>query len=175
MSELSNKVKKLLIQYQNTGKQKYMEELYELTANHLLIIARKYLKDKSMERDAVQEGFIKLIRNIDSFDDKQDGYNWMCKIVQNAALTLNIKIKPENLCEDVPETPEDSLTDLIDTQTDIGNAMAQLDEDSRKMIYFYFYKGYTYRKLSELFDVPSSTICKRMKQAMKKLKIFLKR
>ena len=35
---------------------------------------------------------MKLFKNIGSFDKDKDGYNWMCKIVQNCAYDINKKM-----------------------------------------------------------------------------------
>lgn len=72
-----------------------IEKLFAKTANHLKIIAARYLIDKSLIEDAVVEAFARIQIYIDKFDPNRDGYNWLCKIVENEARNLNKKGRRE--------------------------------------------------------------------------------
>ena len=92
MSYFGVAVSKLLTQIKkSSGAERLdlLDKLYQRTANHLKGIAILYLTDKSHIEDTVEETFVRVIRYIDRFNEASDGYNWMCKITENAAHDIN--------------------------------------------------------------------------------------
>ena len=84
MSTLRGEVNKLLSGIK-AGKEDSKEKLFELTYNHLKIIARCYVHNKNDIEDVLQIAYLKVFRYINAIDVSKDGYNWLCKIVQNEA------------------------------------------------------------------------------------------
>lgn len=93
MSRFAKEVNEYLLKIKQ-GDKSWYGPLWEMTANHLLGIARMYIANKNLAEDVVSLSFIKVQNYIHSYDPNQDGYNWLCKIVQNMAYTVNeIEIK----------------------------------------------------------------------------------
>ena len=84
MSILRTEVNKILIKIKK-GDEESKNVLFEKTYNHLKTIAYPYVRNKDDVEDVLVEAYLRMYQYVSSFDPKKDGYNWMCKIVQNVA------------------------------------------------------------------------------------------
>ena len=66
------------------------EEAYAIVVRtlggRLLGVARRFLQDEDLARDAVQDAFLSAFRSIDGFDGDSQLSTWLHRIVVNAAL-----------------------------------------------------------------------------------------
>ena len=82
MSFLGKDINKILSRIQ-TGDERAKEELFEKTYSHLKAVVYRYLHDKNDVEDVLSNVYLKVFSSIKAFDTGKDGYNWLCKIVQN--------------------------------------------------------------------------------------------
>lgn len=174
MSDLSTRINKLLLNLQS-GDSQSLGKLYNLTAGHLLVVARSALRDKSLDKDVVQEAFLKVFKSADTYKKDSGGYAWLRKIVQTTAYTFNDegKLKAEYDVETIPS--KENIVDAVDLRTDLGRAMERLDSVDVQLLYQYFFLGYSYYEICKKTGMPKPTVFKRIKLALKDLKTFLKR
>ena len=104
MDKLVEKINKLIVRIAK-GDTYALDELFVITGRMLLFMARKYLYNKSYAEDLVSETYLKVVKSADSFDKKQNGLNWLYKIVKNGALNHNLKER--NFTEPIPENVAD--------------------------------------------------------------------
>lgn len=174
MSKYRKIVNKYLQGFQN-GDREQLGKVFDLTANHLCAVAYKYLINKSYCDDVVSDAFCKVLQYISSFNAEQDGYNWLCKIVEKTAYSYNEKEK---------EKQENSLT--IDAIENLGNedghkeikldlliAMDKLTVQNRNMVYDYYYRDLTYSEIADKYHIAKSAVHKRIKNSFKKMKNML--
>lgn len=174
MSKYGREVNKYLIQVQK-GDKTQLGAVFELTANHLRAIAIKYLTNKSYCDDVVSDAFCKVLQYISSFDPNQDGYNWLCRIVEKVAYTYNEKEKAINTRQvplekvwnfGIEEKGKESKLDLL-------VAMRKLSPENREMIYDYFYLDFSYSELAAKYHLAKSAVYKRVMGSFKKMKKYL--
>jgi len=68
------------------------KKLYKVLLPYLAAVVRRYLFDKSFEKDILQESFIKIFRHIDQFDSSKGVFHkWAVRITINTCLTQNTK------------------------------------------------------------------------------------
>ena len=169
MSILKRNVNELLQKIKD-GEDGFKEELFELTYNHLKIIARTYLNNKNDAEDVVQVAFLRAFVYIDSADISQDGYNWLCKIVQHEAYKFN-KQNPIYLSIEDYKRKSDSK-DIIDAISDKYELLKWLEGFSqleRKLIYLKFYCDYTYMEIAEILQMKKSTVYRRIAKILEEL------
>ena len=65
---------------------KSQEMLYRRYARAMYNLCLIYESDRDNAKDILQEAFIKIFRNIDSFDRKGSLKGWMKKIITNTAI-----------------------------------------------------------------------------------------
>lgn len=175
MSQHTKEANAYLLQIQQ-GDRSQMTPLFEITAGHLINVARQHLWNKNLAEDAVSEAFMRIDKYIDSFDFSQDGYNWMCKIVQNVSNDIN---KEEKVIADAELTylkMQELIapTDYLD-EISFWEKLNFLDETDRYVIYYRFVEKQSLETIGRALNVTRAAICKRLKTIYKKLEKYLKK
>lgn len=149
------------------------ENLYDLTYNHLLVVARKYLKDKSLAEDAVSEAYISVFKNIESFNEKQNGYNWLYTIVKCKAYNINALTHNYDELNENMEYEIDIFEDSI-IKSDISKALSILEKEERNLVFLRFFEDKTYAEIASIKKISAPMVHKSIKKIMKKMKKILK-
>jgi len=68
------------------GERKAQRQLYELYSHKMLAVSLRYAKSQPEAEDIIQEAFIKVFKNIESFRKEAKLYTWIKRIVVNTAL-----------------------------------------------------------------------------------------
>ena len=152
-------------------------ELERLVAQYQGAVLRTcylYLCDRSQAEDAVQETFLKVYRNLDSFRGESSEKTWILKIAMRTCYDMNHsgwsrffnrRITPEMLPEaSVPFTERDDALTL---------AVMRLPEKLRRVIILYYYQGLSVREIAETLGITQPSVSSRMKRGREKLKAAL--
>lgn len=174
MSKYAKDVNKLLNAIKKGATSKF-DKLFDLTANHLLGVAKYYLENKSYCEDVVADVFEKIFIYIHAYNENQDGYNWMCKITENVAHDYNRKIPQELSFFEISSERDIRQEFRIDElYLDVSLAVDKLDSESREMIYKRFYFDQSYEAIGRDFNLTKSAVKKRIDKILIKLKKILK-
>lgn len=173
MSKYAKDVNKLLKAIKKGATSKF-DKLFDLTANHLLGVARFYLENKSYCEDVVADAFEKIFIYIHAYDEKQDGYNWMCKITENIARDYNEAYSQEISLSEI-FSPQTTGQDLVidDAYLDLSRAFDTLDPNSRELLYKHFFFEQSYENLAKEYNVTKNAIKKRVDKILNKIKEFI--
>jgi RNA polymerase sigma-70 factor, ECF subfamily len=129
--------------------------------------------------DAAQETFIKLARNADGFRGEAKLSTWLYRVANNVCLD---RLRYERRR---PSTPVDDLTAIDQAPTvedatdahlaahDVRNALALLDELSRRLLLLVAVDGLSYAEAAEVADLPVGTVKSRVSRARVKLGVLL--
>ena len=152
-------------------------ELERLVAQYQGAVLRTcylYLCDRSQAEDAVQETFLKVYRNLDSFRGESSEKTWILKISMRTCYDINHsgwsrffnrRITPEMLPEaSVPFTERDDA---------LTQAVMRLPEKLRRVIILYYYQGLSVREIAETLGITQPSVSSRMKRGREKLKAAL--
>ncbi|MBS1588719.1 MAG: sigma-70 family RNA polymerase sigma factor [Bacteroidetes bacterium] len=144
----------LILQYQMGGS---IELLGCLLSRYSILafgVAMKYLKDRSLAEDAVQQAFCKII---DRFP-KEPIYNfkgWLYVVIRNQCLqTLrDNKCSPlesfnSETIDDIDTEKNDSAWKLV-TDEDLETALGLLPEQQRVSIQLFFLKELSYKQIED--------------------------
>lgn len=142
--------------------------------------SRKFLSDFEDINDIVQDIFIKAYKNIQSFDTKRKFSPWLYRIAHNELINALKKKKknPLPLFElDVffPQSlhEKDDLNQQIDrrdTREIIDKCLDKLEPKYREPIILYYLEELSYREISDIMQIPVSTVGIRIKRAKKIMK-----
>lgn len=169
MSKLRRDVNKLLRGIQN-GNERDKVRLYELTYNHLKIIARIYLKNQNDVEDVVQETYLRVYRYIASFNWEKDGYNWLCRIVQRKAygrVAAQRRLCSLEACALQPD-PMD-MTEMVSAKDEIYRYLKGYSDLDCRLIYLRYYKDYTFEKIAEIMNMKKSNVHRRISKVVKEI------
>ena len=169
MSSLREKVNKLLVGVQS-GDERCKKELFELTYNHLKVIARRYVCDLNDVEDVLQNAYLKAFKYVNALDKSKDGYNWLCKIVQNEAYSYgkdNLDCLP--LEEHSYRVDQRDVLDCISQQDELRRYLEGYSALDRQLIYLRFYEGNTYREIAQKLQMKKSNVHRRITKILKEI------
>ena len=169
MSILRKDVNKILIKIKK-GEERSKNVLFEMTYNHLKVIAYPYVRNKADVEDVLVEAYLKIFRYISSFDPKQDGYNWMCKVVQNVARDFDKNVFEEVSLEALePNSHTIDLEEMIATKDEIQRWLQPYSERDRKMMYLRFWENRTIEEIADVLGMKKSNVHKRISKILKEI------
>lgn len=153
------------------GDKSKIDDVFELTFNHLKFVALHYLFNKRDFEDALSEAYCRALQYRHSFNIFKDGYNWLCRIVQNAAYDLNKK-NGHYISESDIVVDDFSYTDEIDrmlTEDALYRYIKTLPKDDRQIIYYRFYMGLPYSEIAERLNRAKTFVYNRVKILSEKI------
>ena len=181
MSICAKEVNEYLCAIKHGDKAKF-KQLFELISHRILGVARYYLVDKSYCEDVVSEVFAKVYLKIDTYDESKDGYNWICRIVENTAYDFNENTakyfnyrtsqNSDNI-DSVPVLPESELLEDVEKRADLFRAIDKLDPESLELINLYYFLGDSYSEIGKKFHISKVAVKKKIDKILSKLKIYI--
>lgn len=146
--------------------------------------ARKFLSDKEDINDVVQEIFIKVYKNIESFDIKRKFSSWLYRIAHNELINALKKKKRKtlpllNLDVFLPYYyKNEDLDEKIDKkrmQGIIDKCLDDLDFKYQEPIVLHYFEELSYKEISDVMEIPVSTVGIRIKRAKEKIRLICKK
>lgn len=163
---------------------KYLVERYELKLTYYL--KRLLFVNQEDTEDILQEIFLKVYRNINSYDDQYKFSNWIYRIAHNEAVSFlrskknkqkksDISIVEENIFDRLPSDIdiEDDFLRLTESR-DILNVLNSLDQKYKEVVLLRYFEEKEYNEISEILRISPGTVASLLNRAKNKLKILLK-
>lgn len=177
----------LLAQYR-AGERSALDELFRRYRLLAYRVAYRLLGNEADALDAVQEGFVKVLVHLESFEGRSTFKTWLLRVISNAALDLGRQRgRQDFLSIDAPEAEErDSLQPLAESNPAIGleradlrhlleQALATLPEAQRRTFVLHADAELSYREVAEVMGISIGTVMSRLYYARQKLRTFLAR
>lgn len=167
MSSLGQKVNYIIAKIKRGDKLAY-NSLYDLTYQHLKIVAYNYLFDKTKLDDVLNESYFRVFKYIKTCNRKKDGYNWMCKIVQNVAYDFNkqysVYISIDKLeCDRFFTDMDEKLIETNMLMSEIRN----FSNTDQKILLLRFWWDLPIRDIADKLCMKKSTVHNRIKVLLK--------
>jgi RNA polymerase sigma-70 factor (ECF subfamily) len=149
----------------------------------------KYLGNKEDALDAVQDIFIKVFKNIGSFDESREFLPWLKRIAVNTCLNYRRdKGKKQHLSLDyenekgwsivqsisAAENVEEQVAGLT-AQAAIREGLALLPPGPRMVLTLHYLEGFSYQEMAEILNQPLGTVKNSLFRARGLLKSVLLR
>ncbi len=139
-------------------------------------------------KDAAQETFIAAYRNLKSFRGDAKVSSWLHRIAVNQCLTTmrRAKTRSESFLDDEENTNEKVFvapshqtpartTEQNERLHIVRQAVGSLPVDLRQIIVMKEFEEMTFQEISEILDLPLSTVKSRLYTALKQLRMKLER
>ena len=172
MDKLVLKINKIIARI-GKGDTYALDELFSITGRMLLYMAKKYLWDKTYAEDLVSETYLKVVKYAQGFDTKQNGLNWLYKIIKNGALTHNSHNRTSYSAQSNELNEYEIAQEWLDTIL-IKSAIDTLTKDDKHIIYLRFWEGYSIQEIADKLGKPLSTTHDTLKRIYKQLNKLLK-
>ena len=169
MSRLGKDVNKLL-QGIKDGRDEDKQLLFETTYNHLKIVARRYVHNQNDVEDVLQTVYLRVFSYIGSWNSSKDGYNWICRIVQNEAYRLNEKNPSHLPLEEYAKSPvSKDITDEISARDEIERYLSVYSELDKELVLLKYGHNYSYGEIAKQLKLKKSTVHRRVSMITKEI------
>ena len=150
------------------------EELVDKYQKPVLHICYLYLCDKSLAEDAVQDTFLKVYRNLETFRNESSEKTWIMKIAVNTCYNINHsgwfrffnhQVTPEMMPDEAIQTTEDDK--------ELTTAVTKLPVKLREVILLHYYQGLKVNEIADALGLSQSSVSGRLKRGRERLKSLL--
>jgi len=154
------------------------KQLYEMHYSQMMGVCLRYAKNEHDALDILQEGFIKVFRNIAKYQPGTTLAAWIRRIMVNTAIDFyrkNIRRRTEDLdtAYDLKSTDADAISQC--TEKEILEAVQQLTPAYRVVFNLYAIEGYSHKEIAELMEITESTSRSNLVKSRMKLREILKK
>ena len=152
------------------------EALVRSCQSRVYSVALHYLRDREEAKDIAQDVFVRVYRNLDSFENREENFfPWLLSLTRNACIDRlrRMKVRPAVPAVSVDEGPEIADDRPTPEQAAIAaregrlvrRAIAELNDDHREMIVLHEIEGLELRQISEMLALPIGTVKSRSMRA----------
>ena len=167
------------------GETAALEELFQRYRELAYRVGYRLLSNEADALDAVQDGFVKALTHIPSFQGRSSFKTWLLRIVSNAALDLGRQrrrreaLSLDTGCGDpdanLPPVSADPGRDAerADLRHLLDAALASLPEAQRRTFVLHVDGELSYREVAEVLGISIGTVMSRLYYARQKLRGIL--
>ena len=153
-------------------------QLYNLYSKAMFLVALRYVKDKFIAEDVMQDAFIKGFKNIHKYNNEVAFGAWLKRIVINQSIDEIKKKKLELIAlnEEVfkIENENDWQIESISSIDEIVSIINQLKEKYRLVLSLYLLEGYDHQEIATILNITENTSRTHLLRGKKLLKEQLK-
>jgi len=153
-------------------------QLYNLYSQAMFLVALRYVKDKFIAEDVMQDAFIKGFKNIHNYKNEVAFGAWLKRIVINQSIDEIKKKKLELIAlnEEVfkIENENDWIIESTSSKDEIVSIINQLKEKYRLVLSLYLLEGYDHQEIATILNITENTSRTHLLRGKKILKEQLK-
>lgn len=147
----------------------FEEIVYEYT-DYVYNLAYRLLGNREDAKDAVQETFLKLHKNLKQYDKNREFKNWICTIALNTSRDIYRarKRRGENFCMDeIDFSDHKNEGDKIQQQIDVQQFLSLLPLEYRSIMILFYMEEKTIKEIAGLLKIPLVLVKVRLYRARK--------
>lgn len=131
-------------------------DIYNTHLNTVYVLCYSFMKNKHDTDDAVQETFIKLIKNGNNFQSDQHMKAWLIVTASNICKNMLKQWwrKTESLNEEEIELPPT----VSEENTEILEMLLRLPEKYKAVLHMYYYEEYSTAEIAKILEKKESTV-----------------
>jgi len=166
------------------GDRSALDELFHRYRSPAYRVAHRLLGNEADALDAVQDGFVKVLANLSSFENRSSFKTWLLRVVSNAALDLGRQRgrreafapvngaangEPDLLVWNDPTLglEQADLRKLLDA------ALDSLPDSQRQTFVLHVDAEMSYREVADALEISIGTVMSRLFYARQKLRAYL--
>ncbi len=152
------------------------KRLYEEHYSQMMGVCLRYARNEHDALDILQEGFIKVFRNITKYQPGTTLAAWIRRIMVNTAIDYyrkNIRRRTEDLdtAYELKSTDADAISQC--SEKEILEAVQQLTPAYRVVFNLYVIEGYSHKEIAELMEITESTSRSNLVKSRMKLRAII--
>lgn len=143
------------------GNRAMQEELYNRFSSKMYAVCFRYANNADDAKDLLQEGFIKVYRNLHRFRAEGSFEGWIRRVFVNTSIEHYRKksVALTSVSEKEEGTIEDADISALDkmAQKDILEIIQQLSPGYKTVFNLYVIEGYSHKEIGELLGISEGT------------------
>ncbi len=151
---------------------KYQDRIYWLV--------KRMVTDSDDAEDVVQNTFIKVFRNIGSFEGKSKFYTWLYRIASNESISF-LQQKSRKMVSsldagdgwEMQKMRADEFVDGEDIRMRLDKAISSLPDKQKLVFNLRYFEEMTYEEMSEVLDTSVGALKASYHHAVKKIEQFI--
>jgi RNA polymerase sigma-70 factor (ECF subfamily) len=171
-SEQDNGSLKLLIKDALDGSEHACQKILNLYKGRIFSYVYRMVRNYHDAEDITFDTFIKCFKALARFDTSKKFSTWLFTIAHNTTLDFFRKNKQQYEYFDEQHGVIDDLNEKLGKKKKmekIEKALAKLPPLDRELIVLFHKEEYSYKEISEILEIPVTTIKTRLHRARKKL------
>ena len=152
------------------GDEPAMASLFDRYSKVVYAVALRVLRDPSAAEDVLQEVFMQIWRNPDSFTAAKGSLGgWLAIVSRNRSIDSLRRKRPSTNLEDVVLASSYNLADEAERNSLMERArgvIVQLPKEQRKTLEMAFFDGLTHSEIAEMTGDPLGTVKTRIRSAL---------
>jgi len=159
------------------GDRRMQKQLYDQFSPKMYAVCLRYMGNADDAQDILQEGFIKIFKNLERFRGEGSFEGWVRRIFVNTAIE-HIRKKKLNLSltekEDTIEFKSVSAVENIN-EKDLLKIVSDLSPGYRSVFNLYVVEGFSHKEIGELLGINEGTSKSQLARARMILQQKIKR
>ncbi len=167
-----------MLQRIREGDNEAFEELYNKYADYALRTAMAVTGNKMSAADAVQEAFIRVYKNIKTFDFERPFEPWFYKILINECNRILGKNSKLILIDDFVENNIQGANEdeyKFEEYETLYKAIEGLEDNNKIPIILKYLRGFKESEIADILGININTIKSRLFKGRQKLKVVIER
>ena len=178
----------IIVERALSGDAEAFGEIVRRWERRIFALAYGILGREEDARDATQETFLAAFRNLRGFRGEAKVSSWLHRIAVNQCITRQrrAKVRSESALEDEQEKNAGSfaaplrlspvrITESTQITRAVRRAVNSLPLELRQIVVMKEFEELTFKEISDILDVPLSTVKSRLYTALKQLQMKLQR
>ncbi|MBO0322706.1 RNA polymerase sigma factor [Muricauda sp. CAU 1633] len=160
-----------LIKKSVKGDQQAQRLLYDKFAPKMLGVCRQYIKDLHFAEDVMVNGFIKVFRNLESYQNKGSFEGWIRTIMVRESISFLRKRQFVVYDDEVFEAQHEESVDkegLLDVEY-VQHLIDALPEGYKAVFLLHTIEGYSHQEIAEMLEISEGTSKSQLFKARKML------
>lgn len=160
--------------------EKAFTHLYNMYSKSLFAVISNFIREHEEAEDVLQETFVKIWKNIDSYNDSKGRfYTWILNIARNAAID---KLRSKGFNNTKKNLSADNFVHLLDDNSRTTNMIdvigirefvKKLKPKCIQLIELLFFRGYTQQEASDELEIPLGTVKTQNRNCINDLRNYL--
>ena len=151
---------KQLLQAIHGGEKAALRRLYDRYSGYAMAIALRYVPERDVVRDVMQDSFVKILTTISQFDYRGEGSlkSWVARIVSNSAIDhLRLQNRFQTT-DDIPDEPEEEEPDIGHLPNDVLMEMiGRLPPNYRTVLNLFVFEEMPHKEIARRLGIKENT------------------
>jgi RNA polymerase sigma factor (sigma-70 family) len=142
------------------GNRKHQEALYNMFASKMFGVCLTYTRDRELAQDILHDGFFKVFKKFDKYDNSWSLNAWIRRIIVNTAIDhfrKTNRISNVDFQEHVYLAGTYDETNELSKTGDLSEIINMLPNGAKTVFNLYTIEGYKHQEIADMLEISVGT------------------